>query len=259
MADGYYLPAGAGRFTATAHTIGPWSRQLQHLGPPSALLARAMQRCDPRPDTTLTKLTVDILGPVPVGEVQVRASVLRPGRTVELVGAELAVGATVAVRATGWRLIGADTTAVAAGAAAPLPAPAAGQQRPLPPSWVVDGYLSSIEWRWLQGWWGEPGPGTAWGRPKFDLVAGEATSGLCRMLTVADSASGMSAELDPARWLFPNTDLTVHLHRAPTGDWVGVRAATVLGPAGVAVTNAELHDLDGPVGSSAQVLTVRAR
>jgi Acyl-CoA thioesterase N-terminal domain len=116
-ADAYYLPAGDGRFSATEHTVGPWSAGVQHMGPPAALLARAMQRCQPREDTALTKLTVDILGPVPQAEVEVTAIMLRPGRTIELIGAELSVAGTVAARATGWRLAHADTAALATGAA----------------------------------------------------------------------------------------------------------------------------------------------
>jgi hypothetical protein len=259
MTDAYYLQVGEGRFLATGHTVGPWSDGVQHMGPPSALLARAMQLCQPREDTALAKLTVDILGPVPRAELEVRASVLRPGRTIELVGAEISVGGTVAARASGWRLVVADTAAVAGGAPEPMPPPDAGHELPLPEGWVVDGYLRSIEWRWLHGWWGDQGPGSAWARPKFDLVAGEPTDGLCRLLTVADSASGMSARLSPTRWLFPNTDLTVHVHRAPQGEWVGMQAQTVIGPSGAAVTTAVLHDLNGPVASSAQILTVRTR
>lgn len=259
MTEGYYLPAGGDRFTATEHTVGPWASDLQHLGPPSALLARAMQRCQPRRDTALAKLTVDILGPVPRAEVEVTASVLRPGRTIELVGAQLSVAGTVAARATGWRLATTDTAALAGGAPGGMPPPPDGGPLPLPTAWVVDGYLRSIEWRWLHGSWGEPGPAAAWARPRFDLVAGEPTDGLCRLLTVADSASGLSARLDPAIWLFPNTDLTVHLHRSPRGEWVGVQANTAIGPTGAGVATATLHDLDGSVGTSSQILTVRAR
>lgn len=262
MTDSYYEPLGEDRFLATEHTVGPWSQELQHMGPPTALLARAMQRCQPREDTALMKLTVDILGPVPRAELQISATVLRPGRTIELVGAELSVAGagTVVARTTGWRLAITDTTALAAGAPDPMPPPSAGGAQQFPAAaWVVDGYLSSIEWRWLDGWWAATGPGLVWGRPRYELVAGEATNGLCRLLTVADSASGISARLDPVEWLFPNTDLTVHLHRVPRGDWAGIRANTVLGPTGAAVATATLHDLNGPVGTSAQVLTVRAR
>jgi len=259
VTEAFYRPLGQDRFLATEHTVGPWSADEQHMGPPTALLARAMQRCRPREDTALMKLTVDILGPVPRAELQVSATMLRPGRTIELIGAELSVAGVVAARATGWRLIVTDTAELVAGEPETMPPPTAGSARPAPADWVTDGYLSAIDWRWLDGWWGQTGASVVWGRPRYDLVAGEPTDGLCKLLIVADSASGTSTRLDPAAWLFPNTDLTVHLHRTPEGDWAGIRAKTVLGPTGAAVASATLHDLNGSVGASAQILTVRAR
>ena len=100
MSSAYYEPVAEDRFVATEHTVGPWSAETQHMGPPTGLLARAMQRCRAREDTALMKLTVDILGPVPRAELDVRATVLRPGRTIELMGAELAVRGVVVARAT---------------------------------------------------------------------------------------------------------------------------------------------------------------
>lgn len=258
MSTAYYLPGGEEEFLPTPHTAGPWSAQAQHLGPPAALLTRAMVRCSPRADTVLAKLTIDILGPLPLAPLSVRASVLRPGRTVELIGAELAFDGMVAARATGWRLARTDTSDVAGGTSDPMPPPDTAQPAALPTGWYTDGYLSSIEWRWLHGDWSRPGSALVWGRPLVPLVDGEATDSLCTLLTVADSASGLSARLDPADgWLFPNTDLTVHLHRTPNGPWVGVNATTVVGADGAAVARATLSDETGPVGASAQILTVR--
>ncbi|HEY0641720.1 MAG TPA: thioesterase family protein [Pseudonocardiaceae bacterium] len=259
-ADAYYVPSGEDTFLPTTHTLGPWSPDAQHFGPPTALLARAMARCAPRPGGALTKLTVDILGPLPPVEVRAAATVLRPGRTVELLGAELSVGGRVAARATAWRFASSDTAEVAGGAPEPMPPPTAGVERPLPSGWFTQGYLASVEWRWLAGSWDEPGPAEVWGRPRFPLVRGEKNDGLEPLLTVTDSASGLSARLNPAEgWLFPNTDLTVHIHRPPVGEWAGLRARTVIGPAGTGVATAVLHDLNGPVGHSSQILTVRAR
>lgn len=255
----YYRPLGDGRYLPSEHTIGPWSDKAQHFGPPSALLGRALQRVEQRQDTALAKLTVDILGPLPPVELQVTASVLRPGRTVELVGAELAVDGRVLARASGWRLAVTDTAHVAGGAAAPMPAPEHGHELPMPDVWHTDGYLSSIEWRWLSGSWAELGPAAAWGRPRYELVDGEPTTGVCRLLTVVDSASGLSGRLDPMGWLFPNTDLTVHLHRSPIGDWVGVQAQTTVGPAGAGVATSIVFDQNGAVGNSMQLITVRSR
>ena len=50
----HYLPLDGldgGRFHATFSTTGPWFADAQHAGPPSALLIRALERCDARPGT----------------------------------------------------------------------------------------------------------------------------------------------------------------------------------------------------------------
>src|SRR3954468_10670212 len=88
----FFEDLGAGRFRATPSTAGPWDARLQHAGPPSALLGRALERCATRPDMALARVTFEILGGVPVGEVAVSAGLTRPGRSVELLEATLEAG-----------------------------------------------------------------------------------------------------------------------------------------------------------------------
>ena len=258
----YYLPLDGPdgeRFTATFSTTGPWFADAQHVGPPSALLIRALQRCAPRPNTELARITVEVIGPVPAGEVAVRAELERPGRAVELLSAELVAGGRVALRARAWRIATGDTAAVAVGAAEALPGPEAATARPeRPPGWLP-GFIDSMEWRWLTGWLAEPGPGTVWGRQRVPLVAGEEPSPLQRLALVADSANGAAAPFDLQRWLFVNTELTVHLHRAPVGEWIAVDAHTVVGPSGLGTVSGLLFDTEGQVGRAAQALIVRPR
>ena len=90
-------------------------------------------------------------------------------------------------------------------------------------------------------------------------MAGEPTDPLQRFLAVVDSANGVGAPLSVTGWTFLNTDLSVHLHRDPVGEWVGVEASTSIGPDGIGVCTAVLHDEHGPVGRSAQVLLVQPR
>lgn len=253
----FYEPQGDGRFRSTAHTVGPWSAEMQHMGPPSALLTREMER-RAGAEGVLARITVEVLGAVPPGELAVAASVLRSGRTIELVGAELSAGGRAVARASAWRLAGADTTGVELGTPRALPPPSEGSARENPPGWVR-GYLDALEWRWLYGHLGELGPGAAWARPRVAVVAGEEPTPLQRLLAVVDSANGIAAPLDIGTWLFLNTDLTVHLFRQPAGEWMGVQAETTIGPDGIGVCSAVLHDERGPVGRSAQILTVRRR
>ena len=80
-------------------------------------------------------------------------------------------------------------------------------------------------------------------------------------VSTADTEIGLAAAapLDIRDWLFVNTDLTVHLFRDPVGEWMGVDAATVVGPAGLGTAAALLFDEQGQVGRSAQNLVVRPR
>jgi hypothetical protein len=57
--------------------------------------------------------------------------------------------------------------------------------------------------------------------------------------------------------MYPNVDLTVHLHRQPEGPWTGLDTTVTFGPTGQGLTSTVLHDLNGPVGHAQQILTVR--
>jgi hypothetical protein len=229
------------------------------MGPPSALLLRELERAASNPDGSFARITVEILGPVPVAEVEVRAKVDRPGRSVELLSAELVAGGRAVARASAWRMIATDTTEVSAGLGNPLRSPE--QAEPVfgrPEGWHP-GYLDAMEWLSLKGGIHELGDATVWVRQRVPLVEGERPSGLQRLLTVADSGNGVSNRLDLRRWLFINTELTVHVWREPKGEWIGLDATTAVGSNGVGTASSVLHDIDGPVGRGAQALLVRPR
>jgi acyl-Coa thioesterase superfamily protein/acyl-CoA thioesterase superfamily protein len=252
----FYEPLGDGRFQSTVHTTGPWSPLTQHLGPPSALLVREMERLPSAAPMMIARVTVEILGPVPVAELSVTATVDRPGRSVELLSAELSADGRVAVRARAWRIVRSDTSPVASEIDEPLPPPSEGRVMTRPEGWGA-GYLDVMDWRTLSGSLGEPGPATVWARQQLPLVGDEEPSGLQRLLTVADSGNGVSSLLDPRKWLFINSDLTVHVYREPVGEWIALDAVTAIGPDGVGTAVSVLHDLNGAVGRGAQALLIR--
>ena len=246
------------RFRATVHTTGPWDFRYQHGGPPSALLGRALERCAPREDTMVARVTVELLGPVPVGELGLQVRVARPGRSVELVEASLSAGGRDVARASAWRVL--RTSAEPVPDRRPRPAPLPEQGQPPPKGSWIGGYLDAVEWRGVQGpGFGEPGPSAAWTRLRHPLVAGEETSPLQRVLAVADSGNGLSGELDLTAWHFINPELTVHVHREAVGEWVCLDATTTISPGGVGLATSVLSDRDGPVGVGAQALLVAPR
>ena len=258
MDDAFYLPLGDDRWLATVHTTGPWDARFQHGGPPSALLARAIEQLSPREDMIIARMTVDILGAIPVGELELRSRVLRPGRSVELVEAALSAGGRDVARATAWRVLRTTREIAARQPVRTAPALTAGGA-PLAADGWVDGYLSAVEWRFAAGAFGQPGPATAWTRLRHPLVPGEQPSPLQRVLAVADSGNGISSELDLASWHFINPELTVHLHREAVGEWICLDAQTSISPGGVGLATSVLSDFEGPIGVGAQSLFIGQR
>jgi hypothetical protein len=256
VTDAYFVPLGGGRFRATEHTSGPWDPGSQHAGPPSALLARALEALAPDPERTLARITLEILGPVPVDEVEVQAAVVRPGRSVAMLEAELRAGGRTAMRARAWSVLRAAAEDVTDSAATP-PRPDA--ESPGPRTWPYSGYLHSVEWRFARGGWDEPGPATAWTRLRVPIVPDEEPTPLQRVLAVADSGSGISWVLSFGDWLFINPELTVHLQREAQGEWISLEAETTIAQGGTGLARSVLSDERGPVAYGAQSLLVAPR
>jgi hypothetical protein len=256
VTDAYFVPLGDGRFQATEHTSGPWDPGLQHAGPPSALLARAVESLAPDPARMLARVTFEILGPVPVDEVEVQAAVARPGRSVEMLEAELHAGGRTAMRARAWSTLRTSAGDVTDSATAPRRPDA---ESPGPRKWPYSGYLHSVEWRFARGGWDDPGPATAWTRLRVPIVPGEAPSPLQRVLAVADSGSGISWVLPFGDWLFINPELTVHVQREARGEWISMAAETTIAQGGTGLARTILCDEHGPVAYGAQSLLVAPR
>jgi hypothetical protein len=252
-----FIPLGEGRFTATDNTGGPWDAQVQHGGPPSALLARALEAL-PGLGGPVTRVSVDLLGPVPLGDVSVTARVERPGRSVELLVAELAAGGRTAARATGWRIRTQELDLPPGPDRGPTGAPALPDEDSPSPQWP-GGFLRAMQWRVVEGDWSELGPATVWGRMRVPLVSGEQPSRLCRVMVLADCGNGASAALPHADWVFINPDLTVHLARVPRGEWLCLEARTALDPSGFGLARSRIYDAAGLVAAGEQTLYVGRR
>ena len=255
MSEAFYVAVGDGVFRSTPHTVGPWATTDQHGGPPAALLVRALERVLPATEGWLARVSVDLLGAVPVAELTVAASVLRAGRSVQLAEATLTAGGREVARAAGWWLRFGDTAAVAStGAPPPLP----DQPDPADDRWP-GGYLQAMEWRRVKGDFAEPGPAVIWSRMRIPLVDGERPSPTQRLLASADSGNGVGSALSLEDWLYVNTELTVHLLRPPEGEWFCLDSVATIGPTGGGYAMTTLSDTAGEVGRGAQALLVRPR
>jgi len=252
----YFERLGDACFRATEHTLGAWSAAEQHIAPSLGLLAHVIERDrDARRDDRLplTRLSYDILGTVPVAEVDVTVRVLRPGRSIELVEATMSHGGRAVLVLRAW-LMQRFPTAHLAGSPLP-PIPSAEQM----PAWDISGvwpggFIASAEVRRLAH---APGRSTAWVRTDTGLVAGEPVSPSARAIGLLDIANGLAVRAEPTEVSFPNIDLTAHLFAEPRGDWLGFDTTVSFSADGLGLTHSIIHDDTGPIGASSQMLTVR--
>jgi hypothetical protein len=256
--EAFYVPLAPDRFESTRATVGPWDPSLQHGGPPIALVARAMERLPSPPGLRLARVSVELLGPVPVAELTLDAEVVRPGSRISLVSATARAGDRPVLRALGWKLAAAEGRSPARHLE-PAPALPGPQPQAFLPGAGDFPYGRALEWRWVEGAFDALGPATVWTRARIPLVRGEPMTPLERLLVMLDSANGVSAELDLQTWTFVPVDQTVVLHRHPEGEWVGMAARTTLGPDGIGLTHTRVFDQRGVIGRSLHTLFVARR
>jgi hypothetical protein len=250
-------------FRATELTRGPWDPGAQHAGPPAALLGHAIEQLPETAEFQVGRVTFEILRSVPIAPVRVQARVVRPGRRVQMVEAELSDAAgEVLMQARAWRIRTSrlELPGEALVASQPPPPPEEGSASGFFPTGQEHGYHSAMEVRFVAGGFLEAGPATAWLRMRRPLVAGEEPTPLQRTLVAADVGNGISAALDIRRFLFINVDLTVQLERMPKGEWVGVDAVTLPRPKGIGTAESTLFDVDnGRIGRALQTLLISKR
>ena len=254
-------------FDPTPSTASVWADTMQHGAPPAAIMVRAMEKLVGE-GARISRVTIDLLGVVPITRTRLRAWVARPGRTISLLAAEMDCidGAgeyrTVA-RAQAWALAASDTAAIARDLSPALP-PAGASQGVMPGFFQHlkdQGFLAACDWRFVDGPDGPDGVKQCWIRAKMPLVAGEEPSPLVQVFSVVDAANGISAYLDPTAVTWMNMDMTVHFHRSPqpVDGWVGLLGDQLVGGEGIGTTVSRLYDGAGAFAVGAQTLLVAAR
>jgi hypothetical protein len=266
-----FLSDGPDRWTPTGLARGPWDPRACHGGPVGALLARAVEHADPDSpvDWQIARLTIELTRPVPVGSpLTLSTEIERAGRKVSLVGVRLHDGDTEVARARSLRI---RTTALA------LPETVV-QPRSDPPGAPHDAVAQGVSWaageqvafhthacehRFTEGSWDVPGPVGVWIRLGVPVVPGETPSGVQRAAAAADFGNGVSAGLPYEQFTFINPDLTLHVLRAPVGEWIGMRTASHYGTeaasTGAGFAESALYDTEGRFGRSVQSLIIDER
>lgn len=252
MADNTFVP--------TDFTRGPWSADAQHGGPPASLLAREVEQFVAS-NEIVSQLEIELLSPVPIAPLQVRAERIDTSRRVARVRATLTAGAEVVAAATalvlrttdlespGWShesVPAQDPPPVSGASSEPAREASAG---------VTMFHRNSVEHALRRGSFREPGPALDWIRLRLPVVEGEVPTPLQRLAALSDFGSGISAVFAPGDSAgLINTNLVVSVHRYPEGEWISLDATSYLGRRGTGLALAHLGDAQGPVGVATQSL-----
>lgn len=253
MSDAVFETDGRQFIPSPAARAG-WYPDALHGGPVAALFAREIERVEAPVPMMVTRLTIDLMRPVPTRPLQVRTSVTRPGKRIQVIDAVMEAEDVVVARASALRIRHHEVTVPDHHRRESITPP---DGLPVYAMRETDGdwyHTHAAEARFVDGDFYEPGPATVWMRLTMPLVAGEEPTPLQRVAAVADFGNGISRVL-PWGWLFINADLTVHLSRYPEDEWVCLRSRSDL-DGGIGLAQSELFDRGGAIGHAMQGLLV---
>lgn len=250
MKPAFYRQVGDSLYQPLVPATGSWNRRHQNGVAVGGLLAHALDATPTRSPMKVSRLTIDIMKPVPFQPVETRVRLIRDGARMQLVEAEIVAGGEVTARASAMR-IRLEDTPPGADMTTDLPLP---EDLPARPVTSVLDAGHPMETRLAKGSIREAGPGAFWTTFNADLVEGLPMPAVARAVMAADVASAPSSIVERGKWSFANLDLSVYFVRPPVCDWVLCDAVTLSDGAGVGLVNTVLADRDGVFGRAHQTL-----
>lgn len=253
----FFSQVGENAYLANPATIGPWSSDAQHGGPPSALVASAVEDASAAPGTEISNLSIEFLKPVPLGRLEVGVRTLRPGYKVALYEAELGNEEGPCLLARAWRTRRDDGRVPAVSLAEPMSFDPADL-----PSAALDHfpYIAQVDWRFEKGTFSDPGPAIVHARPRIPLVEGREITGLEALLVMVDSANGFSQELPMDRYLYVPVSLLLSVVALPDpARFITFDSRTRISSGGVGITETTISQEGMYVGSVLHTLYVEKK
>jgi hypothetical protein len=248
----------------TIFAQGPWDPGVQHGGAVAGLLARAVEQTPTPVPMRVGRFTLDMLRRVPLKPLFVTTEVLRTGKRIQTVRAELHEGDMLVASAT--------AVLVRTGAEievfphlqpdAPPPPPPGTAENPQaynPRESLPKGFPHVVEFERVVGSYRGGTPSKTWVRLLVPLVEGEETSPLVNLMAMSDFTSGLGSFLPFDRYVSINTDLSIHVLRYPTSEHIGIDAETWVDGDGIGQSRSRLFDKTGLCALSNATLFVETR
>lgn len=246
-------------FKPTDHCRGPWDINACHAGPPTGLLARAVEHAIP--DKRLTRLAVDLLRPIPFEGFTVTAEITKNGRRTASASATLTdLHGKTCVMARSLHIACLQTQhPLPTYTAPPLPLELA-NPGPFPIQTLHDKPAfngTGVQVRYPSDSDSQPGPSTVWMKT-VPLLDTEAPSPFQLICPLADCGNAFSRNAEPADVSFINPDLSIVLNRDPVGEWFASVSHGYWEPTGIGMADALLYDTKGVVGRAVQTMLLQA-
>lgn len=215
-------------FVGTSCTANGWGNGAQSGGAVLALLGHLLDDVPALVPMSLSRLTVDLARPVPIGErLWVDQTVTREGKLIQVIDASLRSADQELIRCRALRIRDEDLTG------GPVPASTGddaaltgGLPRPEELPTVADRpgiapfLVTAAELRRTAGH--SDGPHCAWVRVKIPVVAGEPVRTTSRLTMTMDCVNLIGVAGLPAGVTAINPDVSAHVTRPPMGEWVAL-------------------------------------
>ena len=203
----------------------------------------------------VSRLTIDLKRPVPMGEMKVELEVTREGRNIQTLDIALWVQGKECVRASALRIRETEFD---------MP------DHVLPPLQDYPPKDEAMTARFNKGFnehmtvheatrLPEGKRSAAWFHHARPYFSDQPTTALMRAAATGDYSNGLGSRLDFTEWTYINADLTLHFARRPQGERILLAASAWIDGNGSGISFSELADEKGFFGRSVQSLVIGKR
>lgn len=258
-----YLYTRDNEFLVPTDAAGsPWHPSLLHGGSATGLMGYAIEALVPA-GFFVTRITMDLLRPVPKAPLAVQAHTVRDGTRLKIIEVDVSHNGKTVCRASAAL---AKTQAITLPDYAPTPHAPPSQPDALPQFSIQDmldakglaiprGLHTRVQVR-SEKPWEERGRNMSWLRLPVEIVQGTALTPFTRVCVVSDLGNGVAQlNLGNSAGMI-NSDVTLALFRLPQGEWIGFDSEAQVPATGVGVVHSTLYDVKGLIGYVVQSVMV---